>query len=176
MNYLKTFLVVSMILSTGGLKSQSYQEWLKQKGKELSNLRIMCVSNKVVEMSSKEIYNYLGKNANPVLKSADNNVYTFQGVSYLYEFNFDIQQASENRYEVKITSTELDKKNQPIAKTEYSKTYYVNVIRKSGEEFKGYDINPPHRNITQDQYNKMNTMKLTNMYCWLFEADHWGVK
>ncbi|MEI6093206.1 MAG: hypothetical protein WCQ47_05940 [bacterium] len=58
----------------------------------------------------------------------------------------------------------------------YSKTFYVNPIRKPGAEFKGYNPVSPHNNITQDEYNKINTMKLTNLYCWVFEADHWGVK
>ncbi|MEI6093205.1 MAG: hypothetical protein WCQ47_05935 [bacterium] len=98
MSYLKAFLIGTIVLSTGGLTAQTLEQWKKDISKELSNIRIMCVDNKISEMNSKQIYDYLTTKNNPILTNADTHNYIFKGITYSYEFNFDVQQGSENRY------------------------------------------------------------------------------
>jgi hypothetical protein len=174
---LKHFLVFAVIFATSTVfAGLSHRESMKGNTVtgEIDNLRIFCLPKKAKEMTSMELYAEIKKAKKP-FSNGDTSMYKFDNKPYLYTFAFDIQHGSENRYIVKVESDELDSKDKIIPMTTKPTTRYVNPIKKHGEDYKAYHP-VTRKNITQDEYNKINTMTLTYLCCWLIEADHWGIK
>jgi hypothetical protein len=138
----------------------------------IDTLRVSCLPIK--HYTSDEIYAALSKQ--PVAyKNGETSKYSFDRKDYLYSFNIKIQSDSDNMYIVNIVSTELDNRGKQVPMTARPKEYHVNPIVKKNSDFQAFDPKT-HANITHDRYNDINTMKLTNLNCWLVDANEWGLR